>query len=162
MQHKIGYLRHPSPSKCPEFCTDRSLRLISVSSCWSPQTVAVSFLTWYSCAGFSPKGPRVYDRTQVMRSVRECDATYCFPTNCSLSLHVSCMLIPVGGCHIVSLLTEEVWLEVLTAVSMKMAVFWVVAPCRLVSVYQRFRCRYCLHHQGGESLHWWWRQHRPL
>jgi hypothetical protein len=26
-----------------------------------------------------------------------------------------------------------VWLEVLTAVSMKMAVFWVVAPCRLVS-----------------------------
>jgi hypothetical protein len=30
--------------------------------------------------------------------------------------------------------------EVLTAVSMKMAVFWVVAPCSLVEVYQRFRC----------------------
>jgi hypothetical protein len=28
--------------------------------------------------------------------------------------------------------------EVLTAVSMKMAVFWVVAPCSLVEVYQRF------------------------
>jgi hypothetical protein len=27
--------------------------------------------------------------------------------------------------------------EVLTAVSMKMAVFWVVAPCSLVEVYQR-------------------------
>jgi hypothetical protein len=29
--------------------------------------------------------------------------------------------------------------EVLTAVSTKMAVFWVVAPCSLVEVYQRFR-----------------------
>jgi hypothetical protein len=38
--------------------------------------------------------------------------------------------------------------EVLTAVSMKMAVFWVVALCRLVGVYQRFRGPCCLHHQG--------------
>jgi hypothetical protein len=30
----------------------------------------------------------------------------------------------------------------------KMAVFWVVAPCSLVEVYQRFRGPYCLHHQG--------------
>jgi hypothetical protein len=29
----------------------------------------------------------------------------------------------------------------------KMAVFWVVAPCSLVEVYQRFRGTYCLHHQ---------------
>jgi hypothetical protein len=29
--------------------------------------------------------------------------------------------------------------EVFTAVSTKMAVFWVVAPCSLVEVYQRFR-----------------------
>jgi hypothetical protein len=29
--------------------------------------------------------------------------------------------------------------EVLTAVSTKMAVFWVVVPCSLVEVYQRFR-----------------------
>jgi hypothetical protein len=29
--------------------------------------------------------------------------------------------------------------EVLTAVSTKIAVFWVVAPCSLVEVYQRFR-----------------------
>jgi hypothetical protein len=28
--------------------------------------------------------------------------------------------------------------EVLTVVSTKMAVFWVVAPCSLVEVYQRF------------------------
>jgi hypothetical protein len=33
------------------------------------------------------------------------------------------------------------------AVTMKMAVFWVAAPCRLVRVYRRFRGLYCLHHQ---------------
>jgi hypothetical protein len=33
-------------------------------------------------------------------------------------------------------------------VSTKMAVFWVVAPCSLVEVYQRFRGPCCLHHQG--------------
>jgi hypothetical protein len=38
--------------------------------------------------------------------------------------------------------------EVLTAVSMKIAVFWVVAPCSLVEVYQRFRGPCYLHHQG--------------
>jgi hypothetical protein len=38
--------------------------------------------------------------------------------------------------------------EVLTAVSSKMAVFWVVAPCCLVEVYQRFRGTCSLHHQG--------------
>jgi hypothetical protein len=30
----------------------------------------------------------------------------------------------------------------------KMAVFWVVAPCSLVEIYQRFRGPCCLHHQG--------------
>jgi hypothetical protein len=33
----------------------------------------------------------------------------------------------------------------------KMVVFWVVAPCSLVEVYQRFRGPCCLHHQGDES-----------
>jgi hypothetical protein len=37
--------------------------------------------------------------------------------------------------------------EVLTAVSTKMAVFWVLAPCSLVEVYQRFRGPCYLHHQ---------------
>jgi hypothetical protein len=37
-------------------------------------------------------------------------------------------------------------------VVMKMAVFWVVAPCSLVEVYQRFRGTCCLHHQGDEVL----------
>jgi hypothetical protein len=32
----------------------------------------------------------------------------------------------------------------------KMAVFWFVAPCSLVEVYQRFRGPCCLHHKGDE------------
>jgi hypothetical protein len=47
----------------------------------------------------------------------------------------------------------QVGFEVLTAVSMKIAVFWVVAPCSLVEVYQRFRGPCCLHQQGDESLY---------
>jgi hypothetical protein len=35
---------------------------------------------------------------------------------------------------------------------MKTAVFWVVAPCSLVEVYQRFRGTCCLHHQGDGKL----------
>jgi hypothetical protein len=45
----------------------------------------------------------------------------------------------------------SLWLEVLTAVTMKMAASWVIAPCRLVWVYRRFRGLYCLHHRGDES-----------
>jgi hypothetical protein len=42
-------------------------------------------------------------------------------------------------------------IRVLTATSMKMTVFWVVAPCSLVEVYRRFRGPCCLHHQGATS-----------
>jgi hypothetical protein len=31
---------------------------------------------------------------------------------------------------------------------MKMAVFWVVAPCSLVEIYSRFEGTWCLRHQG--------------
>jgi hypothetical protein len=51
--------------------------------------------------------------------------------------------------------------EVLMAVSMKMAVFWVVVLCSLVEVYRRFRGTCRLHHQGDSSP-WWWRQQVPL
>jgi hypothetical protein len=37
---------------------------------------------------------------------------------------------------------------------MKMAVFWVVAPCDLVEVYRRFRGASCLHYQGDRSSNW--------
>jgi hypothetical protein len=48
--------------------------------------------------------------------------------------------------------TWKVGFEVLTAVSMKMAGFWVVAPCSLVEVYQRYRGP-CCHHQQGDVTH---------
>jgi hypothetical protein len=32
-----------------------------------------------------------------------------------------------------------------------MAVFWVVAPCSVVEVHQRFRGPFCLHHQGATT-----------
>jgi hypothetical protein len=38
--------------------------------------------------------------------------------------------------------------EVLTAASMKISVFLVVALCSLVEVYHHFRSSCCLHHQG--------------
>jgi hypothetical protein len=38
--------------------------------------------------------------------------------------------------------------EVLSAVRMTMLFFWVVTPCRLVSIYQRFGEIYCIHLQG--------------
>jgi hypothetical protein len=41
--------------------------------------------------------------------------------------------------------------EVLTAVNTKMAVFWVLAPCGLVEVYQRFRGPSCLHHHRPDG-----------
>jgi hypothetical protein len=41
---------------------------------------------------------------------------------------------------------------------MKMAVFWVVVPCGLVKVYQRFGGICCLHHQGDEFLRTTFRQ----
>jgi hypothetical protein len=33
----------------------------------------------------------------------------------------------------------------------KMAVFWVLAMCRLVEVYRPFKGAYCLYHQGDET-----------
>jgi hypothetical protein len=42
--------------------------------------------------------------------------------------------------------------QVLMAVSMEMAVFWVVALCSLVEVYQHFRGACCHQHQGDEDL----------
>jgi hypothetical protein len=41
--------------------------------------------------------------------------------------------------------------QVLTVASMKMAVFWVVAPYSLVEVYRRFGGICCLHHRGDEG-----------
>jgi hypothetical protein len=61
-----------------------------------------------------------------------------------------------GNCFI------QVRFEVLTAASMKMAVFWVVAPCSLVEIYRRFRSACCLHHQGGSYCNITWRESNYL
>jgi hypothetical protein len=53
--------------------------------------------------------------------------------------------------------TDLVGLEVLTVVSTKMAVFWVLAPCSLVEIYQRLRGPWCPHHgpdDGGIKDLW--------
>jgi hypothetical protein len=57
-------------------------------------------------------------------------------------------IIPKDKYRIRAIATLLVGFEVLTAVSTKMAVFWVVPPYSLVEVYQRFRGLLCLHHQG--------------
>jgi hypothetical protein len=45
------------------------------------------------------------------------------------------------------------WLrfQVLTAASMKMAIFWIVGPCSLVEVYRLFSGTGCLHLESGGS-----------
>jgi hypothetical protein len=48
------------------------------------------------------------------------------------------------------MIVKSVGFEVLTAVSTKMSVFWVVAPCSLVEVYQRFRGPCGLHYRPDE------------
>jgi hypothetical protein len=45
--------------------------------------------------------------------------------------------------------SNDVGFEVLTAVSTKMAVFWVVVTCSVIEVYQRFRGPCCLHYQDS-------------
>jgi hypothetical protein len=56
---------------------------------------------------------------------------------------------------------EWVRFKVLTAASIKMAVFWAIAPCSLVEVYRRVRGACCLRRQcdkcsdNGGSKHLW-------
>jgi hypothetical protein len=61
-----------------------------------------------------------------------------------------------------SLWTSLVRFRVLTAASMKMAVFWVVALCSLVEVYKRFRFQKCLLPPSLGRSPWWWRQQASL
>jgi hypothetical protein len=55
-------------------------------------------------------------------------------------------------------LYKLLWFKFLKAVTMKMAVLWVVALCRLMEVLQHFGGPCCLHHQGDDGftaqLHW--------
>jgi hypothetical protein len=77
----------------------------------------------------------------------------CLLSNCAhlSGLGINTLHIPID----ITLrgMRKHLGFEVLTAVSTKMAVFWVVAPCSLVEVYQRFRGPCCLHYQGDETHH---------
>jgi hypothetical protein len=66
----------------------------------------------------------------------------------SIVLYLSCNIVLVTF----SYCFKEVGFEVLTAVSTKMAVFWVVMLCSLVEVYQCFGGPCCLHHQGDALM----------
>jgi hypothetical protein len=57
------------------------------------------------------------------------------------------------GLMVVNMLIMVIWVgfEVLTVVSTKMDVFWVVPLCSLVEVYQHFRGPCCLHHHGPDN-----------
>jgi hypothetical protein len=48
---------------------------------------------------------------------------------------------------------HSVRFQILTPANLKMTAFWDIAPCSLVEVDRRFRCAYCLHHQGDVRLH---------
>jgi hypothetical protein len=37
---------------------------------------------------------------------------------------------------------------ILTAASMKMAIFWVITPCRLEEIHQQFTGTCCFHYRG--------------
>jgi hypothetical protein len=54
------------------------------------------------------------------------------------------------GLKVILVYFKDVRFQVLTAASMKFRVFWDVLPCSQVDVNRRFRCAYCLHHQGDE------------
>jgi hypothetical protein len=63
------------------------------------------------------------------------------PVEISSICHQDCRLVSCSRCEHVITTKIKYYLE--------MAVFWVVAPCSLVEIYQRFRGPCCLHHQGG-------------
>jgi hypothetical protein len=45
--------------------------------------------------------------------------------------------------------TWQVIAKITKSNTVKMAIFWVVAPCSVIEVYRRFRGACCLHHQGN-------------
>jgi hypothetical protein len=75
---------------------------------------------------------------------------FCKKLCCVISIRL--VTIHFQSCIPYSVTLCIVGFEVLTAVSTKMAFFWVLTPCSLAEVYQRFRRPCCLHHQGIHHL----------
>jgi hypothetical protein len=86
----------------------------------------------------------------TMSSQLDSGCTYCIGTALKILYWLYCT-----NCTALTVL-HKVGFEVLTAVSTKMAGLWVVAPCSLAEVNQRFRGPCCLNQP------WWWRQQGPL
>jgi hypothetical protein len=59
---------------------------------------------------------------------------------------VQCDIVPI-----IEIIPNVVGFQVITAACMKMAVFWVVAPCSVIEACRRFRGASCLHHLGDDS-----------
>jgi hypothetical protein len=93
-------------------------------------------------SGAEVKNAWSYAATLPYVSTAQCSCLMFFPTNC----------FRVTRIRRVWKLSCYLGFEVLTAVSMMMAVFWVVASCSLVQVCQRFRGTCCLHLQGDHRL----------
>jgi hypothetical protein len=110
-----------------------------------------SWLNLRNCSGFSLEGLRKTTTNLKM-------ALFWDVAPCSLVIAVLMVAVSTSETSVNFYQTtrrnnpdDKLGFEVLTAVSTKMAVFWVVAPCSLVEVYQRFRGPCCLHHQGATT-----------
>jgi hypothetical protein len=61
----------------------------------------------------------------------------------------------ISNWKFVRIFSSPVWVlhvqPILSSLRLKMAVFWVVAPCSLVEAEQRFKGTCCLHHQGYDG-----------
>jgi hypothetical protein len=71
-------------------------------------------------------------------------------TNFILSQSLPTKLISVSILLIFSLHPFEAQSSSKQHLDLKMAVFWIVAPCSLVDIYLRFRGTCCTHHQSCE------------
>jgi hypothetical protein len=115
----------------------------SISNCTSWPTIEQwmmrKYISHYSPSMFSTLSlirlQRVNSRPLFERCLKY---THCMSTEILVTYAPECLL--------------QLGFEVLTAVSTKMAVFWVVAPCSQVEVYHRLRGPCCLHHQGLKGL----------
>jgi hypothetical protein len=68
-------------------------------------------------------------------------------------LALPCSLFIISSHSILGeLITWWVRFQVLTVASVKVAIFWIVAPFSLVEVYLLFKGACCLHHQGDKHL----------
>jgi hypothetical protein len=102
--------------------------------------------------------PRNYPEITVQRGREEKNTFYDVNTVSLYDINVSWRLTLIKSCRAIS---HVKWLKFFNVsgtnrvpiirVMVWRWLSWVVAPCKLVWVYQRFRGLYCLHHQGNQG-----------